>query len=101
MKLFIVNLLQNLKRRKLRNEEVHNLRSSPIIIRIIKSRRMRSAVHVARIDKRNAYRILVGELDRRRPLRRSRRRWEDNIKVDLREIGWGGIDWIDLARDRD
>jgi hypothetical protein len=53
-------------------------------------------------DKRNAYRILVGKLERKRPLGRPRRRWEDNIRMDLvREIGWGGMDWIDLAQDRD
>jgi hypothetical protein len=52
-------------------------------------------------EKRNAYRILVGEPVGKRPLGRPRRRWEDNIKMDLREIGWGGMDWIDLAQDRD
>jgi hypothetical protein len=51
-------------------------------------------------EKRNAYRILVGKLERKRPLGRPRRRWEDNVKMDLREIGWGGMDWIDLAQDR-
>jgi hypothetical protein len=88
--------------RKLHNEELHNLYSSPSIIRKIKSRRMRWAGHVARMgEKRNAYRILVGKPEGKRPLRRPRRRWEDNIKMDLREIGWGGMDWIDLAQDRD
>jgi hypothetical protein len=72
------------------------------IIRIIKSRRMRWAGHVARMgDKRNAYRILVGTPEEKRPLGRPRRRREDNIRMDLREIGWGGMDWTDLARDRD
>jgi hypothetical protein len=52
-------------------------------------------------DKRNAYRILMGKPEGNRPLGRPRRRWEDNIKMDLREIGWGGVDWIDLAQDRD
>jgi hypothetical protein len=51
-------------------------------------------------EKRNAYRILVGKPDGKRPLGRSRRRWVDNIKIDLREIGWAGMNWIDLARDR-
>jgi hypothetical protein len=51
--------------------------------------------------KRNAYRILVGRTERKRPLERQRRRWVDNIKIDLREIGWCGMDWIDLAQDRD
>jgi hypothetical protein len=51
--------------------------------------------------KMNAYRILVGKLEGKRPLGRPRRRWENNIKMDLREIGWGGMDWVDLAQDRD
>jgi hypothetical protein len=53
------------------------------------------------MEKRNAYRILVGKPEGKRPLGRPRRRWEDNIKMDLTEIGWGGMDWIDLAQDRD
>jgi hypothetical protein len=52
-------------------------------------------------EKRNAYRILVGQLQGKRPLGRRRRSWVDNIKVDLRQIGWGGMDWIDMAQDRD
>jgi hypothetical protein len=52
-------------------------------------------------EKRNAYRILVGKPEVRRPLGRSRRRWVDNIKIDLREIGWDGRDWIELAQDKD
>jgi hypothetical protein len=88
--------------RKLHNEELHNLYSSPSIIRMIKSMRIRWAGHVARMgERRNAYRILVGKPEGRRPLGRPRRRWVDNIKMDLREIGWDGIDWIDLAQDRD
>jgi hypothetical protein len=71
-------------------------------ITIIMSRRMRWAGHVARMGaKRNAYRILVGKPEGKRPLRRPRCRWEDNIRKDLRETGWGGIDWIALAQDRD
>jgi hypothetical protein len=86
--------------RKLHNEELHNLYSSPN--RMIKSRRMRRAAHVAHMgEKRNAYRILVGKLEGRRPLGRPRRRWVDNIKIDLRETGWDGVDWVDLAQDRD
>jgi hypothetical protein len=78
--------------RKLHNEELHNLYSSPNIIRMIKSRRMRWAGHVARIgEKRNAYRILVGKPEGKRPLGRPRHMWMDNIKIDLREIG-GGMD---------
>jgi hypothetical protein len=88
--------------RKLHNEELHRLYSSPSIIRMIKSRRMRWAGHVARMkEKRNAYRILVGEPEGKRPLGRPRRRWVDNINMDLREIGWDGVDWFDLAQDRD
>jgi hypothetical protein len=88
--------------RKLHNEEFHNTYCSPSIIRIIKSRRMRHARYVARIgEKRNAYRTLVVKPEGKRPLGRPRRRVEDNITMDLREIGWGGMDWIDLAQDRD
>jgi hypothetical protein len=69
---------------------------------MIKSRRMRWAWHVTRVgEKTNAYRILVGKPEGKRPLGRSRRRWEDNIKIDLREPGWDGVDWIDLAQVRD
>jgi hypothetical protein len=68
----------------------------------MKSRRMRWARHVARMEaKRNAYRILVGRPEGKRPLGRPRRRWVDNVKMDVREIGWGGMDWIDLAENRD
>jgi hypothetical protein len=87
--------------RKLHNEELHNLYCSPSIIRIIKSR-MRWAGQVARMGaKRKAYRILVGKPEGKRPLGRPTRRWEDNIRMDLREIGRGGMDWIDLAQNRD
>jgi hypothetical protein len=71
---------------------------------MIKSRRMRWTGHVARMgDTRNAYtrRILVGKPEGKRPLGRPRRRWVDNIKMDLREIGWDGVDWIKLVPDRD
>jgi hypothetical protein len=72
------------------NEQLNDLYSSPSIIRVIKSRRMSWAGHVARIgEKRGAYRILVGRREGRRPLGRPRRRWEDNIKMDLQEVGWG------------
>jgi hypothetical protein len=87
--------------RKLHNEELHNLDSSPNIIRMIKSRRLKWAGHVARIEaKRNAYRILVGKPEGKRPPGRLRRSWLDNIKMDLREIGWDGKDWIDLDQNR-
>jgi hypothetical protein len=79
--------------RKLHYEELHNLYSSPSIIRIIKSKRMRWAGHVARMgEKRNAYRILVGKPEGKRPLGRPRRRWMHNIKMDLRKIGRDGVD---------
>jgi hypothetical protein len=69
---------------------------------MMKSRRMRWAEHVARMGpKRNACRTLVGKPEGKRPLGRPRRRWVDSIPMDLREIGWGGMDWIDLAEDRD
>jgi hypothetical protein len=88
--------------RKLHNEKFHNLYSSPSIIRMIKSRRMRWTWHVAqKEEKRNAYRILVGKSERKRSLGRRRHRFVDNINKDLREIGWGGMDWINLAEDRD
>jgi hypothetical protein len=84
--------------RKPHNEELHSLYSSPSIIRAIKARRMRWAGHVARMGEvRGAYNILVGKPEGRR----RRRRWEDKIKMDLREIGFGDVDWIHLAQDRD
>jgi hypothetical protein len=87
--------------RKLHNEELHNLYSLQSIIRIIKSRRMRWAGHVARMgEKRNMYRSLVGKPEGKRPLRRRRRRWIDNNKMDLLEIGLSVVGWIGLAQDR-
>jgi hypothetical protein len=87
--------------RKLHNEELRDLYSSPSIIRIIKSRRMRWAGHVARMgEKRNAYRLFLGKPEGKRPLGRPRRRWVDNIRMDLGEMGWGDVDWIGLAQDR-
>jgi hypothetical protein len=88
--------------RKLHNGELHNLYSSPDNIRQIKSRRIRWAGHVARMaEGRKVYRVLVGKPEGKRPLGRPRRRWEDGIKMDLRKIGWGGVEWIHLAQDRD
>jgi hypothetical protein len=87
--------------RKLCNKELHNLYSSPRIIRIIKSRRMRRTGHVARmVEKRNVCRLLVGKLEGKRPLGRPRCRWIDNIKMDLLEKGLSVVDWIGLAQDR-
>jgi transcription termination factor 2 len=81
---------------KLLNEELHNFYSSLSIIRIMKSRRMRWAGHVARMGaKRNPYWIFVGKPEGKRPVGRPRRRWVDDIKMDLRDIAWGGLDWID------
>jgi hypothetical protein len=88
--------------RKLHEEELRDLYSSPSVIRIIKSRRMRWAGHVVRMgEKRNAYRLLVGKPEGKRPLGRPRRSWVDSIRMDLLEIGWGGVDRIGLAQDRD
>ncbi|KAJ4437835.1 hypothetical protein ANN_13773 [Periplaneta americana] len=88
--------------RKLHNTELQALYSSPDIIRNIKSRRLRLEEHVARMDEsRNAYSVLVGRPEGKRPLGRPRRRWEDDIKMDLREVGYDDRDWIDLAQDRD
>jgi hypothetical protein len=88
--------------RKLHNEELNGLYSSPSIIRVIKARRMKWAGHVARMaEVRGAYNILVERPEEKRPLGRPRCRWEDNIKMDLREIGFGDVDWIHWAQDRD
>jgi hypothetical protein len=87
---------------KLHNEELHNLYSSPNIIIMIRSKRMRWARHVARMgNKRNAYRILMGNPKRKRPLGRQRRRSVDSIKIDLREIEWDDVDRIVMAQDKD
>jgi hypothetical protein len=87
--------------RKLHDGELHNLYSSPDIIRQIKSRRMRWRGHVACMGEgRNVYRVLAGKSEGKIPLERPRHRWEDGIKMDLREIGWGGVAWIHLAQDR-
>jgi hypothetical protein len=88
--------------RELHNEELHNLYSSPDIIRQVKSRRMRWAGHVACMgEERNVYKVFVGKPEGKRPLGRPRHRWEDGTRMDLREIGFGGVDWIRLSQDRD
>ena len=88
--------------RRLRNEELNDLYCSPNIGRVIKSRRMRWAGHVARMgERRGVYRVLVGKPEGKRTLGRPRSRWEDNIKMDVPEVGCGGMDWIELAEDRD
>jgi hypothetical protein len=87
--------------RKLHNDKLHSLYSSPNIVRVIKSRRMRWAGHMeCRGERRGVYRVLVGRPEGKRPLERPRRRWEDNIKMGLRELGFYGANWIQLAQDR-
>jgi hypothetical protein len=86
--------------RKLHNEELHGLYSSPIVVRVIKARMMRWAGHVAHMGEVKGAYILVGTPEGRRPLGRPRHRWEDNIKMDLREIGFGDVDWIHLAQNK-
>jgi hypothetical protein len=87
--------------RKLHNDELHILYSSPNIVRVIKSRRMKWAGHVARMEEgRGIYRVLDGRSEGKRSPVRPRRRWEDNIKLDLREKGIDGENWIRLAQDR-
>ena len=87
---------------KLRNEKLNDLYSSPNIVRVIKSRRMRWVGHVARMgESRGVYRVLVGKPEGKRPLGRPRRRWEDNIKMYLQKVRCGGMDWNELAQDSD
>jgi hypothetical protein len=75
---------------------------SPNIIQVIKSRRMGWAGHLAHMGlRRGAYRVLVGTREGQRPVGRPRHRWEDNIKINLQEVGCGVMDWFDLAQDRD
>ena len=88
--------------RRLHNEEINGLYSSPNIVWVIKSRRMRWAGHVAHMgEERGAYRVLVGKPEGKRPPGRPRRRWVDNIRMDLQEVGCGYVDWIGLAQNRD
>jgi hypothetical protein len=85
----------------LHNDELHDLYSSPNTVRVIKSRRIRWAGRVARMGEgRGAYRVLIGRPEGKRPLGRPRRKWEDNIKMDLGEIGIDGANWIHLVQDR-
>ena len=88
--------------RNLHNEELNDLFCSPNIVRVIKTRRMKWAEHVARMEEmRGVYRVLVGKPEGKRPVGRPRRRWENNIKMDLQEVGCEGMYWIELAQDRD
>jgi len=87
--------------RKLHNEELNDLYALPNIVRVVKSRRMRWAGHVARMGKdRGVHGVLVGKPEGKRPLGRPRRRWEDNIKMDLQEVGGGCGDRMELDQDR-
>jgi hypothetical protein len=87
--------------RKLHNDELHSLYSSLNIVRVIKSMKTRWVGHVTRTGEgRGVYRVLIGRPEWKRPLGRPRRRWEDNIKMDLRKIGIDGANWIRLTRDR-
>jgi len=88
--------------RRLHNDELNDLYYSPNIVQVIKSRRMRCAGHVARMgEEREVYRVLVGKPEEKRPLGKPRRRWMDNIRMDLHEVGCGYMDWNGLAQDRD
>jgi len=88
--------------RRLHNEELNDLYPSPNTVRVINSRRMRWAGHVACMgEERGVYRVWLGKPEGKRPLGRPRRRWVDNIRMGLQEVGCGYTDWIGLAQDRD
>jgi len=90
------------KWRRLHNEELNDLYSSPNIVRVIKSRRMKWAGHVAHMgEKMVVYRVLVGKPERKRPMGTPRRKWVDNIRMDIEVVGRGCMDWIGVAQDRD
>ena len=87
---------------KLHNEELNDLYCSPNMFRVIKTRSMRWAGHVARKgERRGVYRVMVGKPEGKRLLGRPRGRWKNNVKMRLQKVGWGGMNWIDLAQDRD
>ena len=88
--------------KKLHNDVLNDLYCSPNIVRVIKSRKMRWVGHIAHMGEvRGMHRILVGKPQGKRPLGRPRCRWEDNIKMNLKEVGCGGMDWIELVQDMD
>jgi hypothetical protein len=88
--------------RKLHTEELHDLYSSPNIVRVIKSRKICWAGHVTRMgERRCVYRVLVGKPEGKRPLGRPRRKWKDNSNMNLQKVGCVGMDWIELAQERD
>jgi hypothetical protein len=88
--------------RKLHTEEHDDLYPSPNIVRVIKSRRMRWVGHIACMgERRGVYRVLLWKPEGKRLFGRPRRRWEDNIRMDLQKVGYGGMDWIELAEDRE
>ena len=89
------------ERRKLHNEELSDLYALPNIVRVVKSKRLRWAGHVVLMGGRGVHRVLVRKPEGKRPLGRPRRRWEDNIKMDLQEVGRSCGDWMELAQDRD
>jgi hypothetical protein len=102
MQIFIYCRVTLREWRRLHNEELNELYSSPNIVRVIKSRRMRWTGHVARMsEERAVYRVLVWKPEGKRPLGRPRRRWVDNIRMDLQEVVCGYMDWVGLAQDRD
>ena len=99
---FMDSKFKFLRFKRLHNEELNDLYSSPNIVRVIKSRRMMWAGHMAYMgEERGVYRVLVGKPEGKRPLGRPRRRWVDNIRTDLQEVGCGYMDWIGLAQNRD
>jgi len=88
--------------RKLHNEELNDLYCSHSIVRVIESRRIRWAGHVVRmVERRGVFRVFVGKPEVMSPLGRPRCRWEDNIKMNIQDVGCGGMDWIELAQDKD
>jgi hypothetical protein len=101
LKIFVSKRGEDGSWRKLHNDELHSLYSSPNIVRVIKSRKMRWDGHAARMGEgKSVYRVLVRSPEVRRPLGRPTRRWEDNIKLNLRETGIDEANWIQLAQDR-